>query len=440
MPRRSPAEALTEVPPHDLAVERALLGAVMTGRDPLPPLLAEEFYAQRHRLLWSVIQELHAFDGRAPAEVVSAVLRRRGQLEEAGGPAHLALCVEEGCTLYPLTGAARIIRDLARERAMLHLGADLLAQGLSRPEVEARLAAMPGPVAQAIWAPADAWARIRARWGEARIETGWAPLDEVTGGFAPGELVVIGGRTSHGKTSFACAAALRLAAGGIPVDILTLEDPVEAITRRLVATLTGIGVRRLGTGQIAPSEEEAAQRAIADLARLPLTVTGIDRHAQATEEGVLGLLAACRGQVIILDHLQRVQTKDPSRAYALERVLGRIHGHAQRAGQVAWVNCQLNREVEVRKDGRPTLADLRDSGSIEILARQIWLLSWPVRWDPKRDWRDYLVDVAKNSEGPVRKVAFRWEPSCGRFWTEADPDGGGDDGVPAWVTSEDTAA
>ena len=162
-------------------------------------------------------------------------------------------------------------------------------------------------------------------------------------------------------------------------------------------------------------------------------MTGVDRHAQAPEEGALGLLAACRGQVVILDHLQRIQTKDQSRAYALERVLGRIHGHVQRSGQVAWVNCQLNREVEARKDGRPTLADLRDSGAIEILARQIWVLSWPVRWDAKRDWRDFIVDVAKNSEGPVRQVPFRWEPACGQFWSADDP-AGRDADAPGWVT------
>lgn len=424
---------LDATPPRHLSAERALIGAVLCGWDALPPLLAEEFDVEGHRAIWSVCQELESLDGRPTLVTVVAELRRRGELEAVGGSAHLALCVEEGCTLTPLVGAARIIRDAARERAMMSLGAALISDGLSREEVEARLATMPGTVARAIWDPGAAWARIRARWGEAHIRTGWLSLDDVTGGFAPGELIVVGGRTSHGKTSFSCAAAIKLATQGVSVDILTLEDPVESITRRLVSNLTGIAVRRLGTGLLGPIEEESATRAIDDLARLPLTVTGVDRHAQATEEGALGLLAACRGQVVILDHLQRVQTKDQSRAYALERVLGRIHGHAQRSGQVAWVNCQLNREVEARKDGRPTLADLRDSGAIEILARQIWLLSWPVRWDAKRDWRDYLVDVAKNSEGPVHKVQFRWEPACGQFWGADDPSDQADD-APAWVT------
>jgi replicative DNA helicase len=296
-------------------------------------------------------------------------------------------------------------------------------------EIEGRVAAMPGLLAQAVWDPAETWDAITARWGTAGLRTGWQTLDGLTGGLWPGELIVAGGRTSHGKTAFMCATALRMAAEGIAVDIVTLEDPIEAITRRLVAQLTGIPYRRLRVGEVTPEERARAGQAIVRLTQLPLHVTGIDRHGQATEDGVLGLLSQATGRVVILDHLQRVLTKDQSRAYALERVLGRIHGLAQRTGQVAWVNCQLNREVEARKDGRPTLADLRDTGAIEILARQVWLLSWPRKWDPKRDYRDFLVDVAKASESGTGPVDFRWDPGTGRFWTP-------DEGAP-WDTDKD---
>ena len=419
----------TKIPPHDLEAERGLIGAVLCGLDAMPPLLPEEFYLQRHRHIWTACQACEALDGRPTLVTVVAELRRRGKLEESGGPAHLALCVEEGCTLYPLTGAARTVRDRARERAMIALGADLMREGVSTTEVEARLAALPGPVATAIWDPGESWQRIRSRWGQARLETGWRGLDERTGGLWPGELVVVAGRTSHGKTSFSTAGALRMAASGIPVDILTLEDPVDSMTRRLLSCLTGIPYRDLRSGQIPPIDETKAGYAAEELARMPLTVTGVDRHAKSTEEGVLGLLAACKGRVVILDHLQRVQTKDISRAYALERVLGRIHEHVQRTGQVAWVNCQLNREVEARKDGAPTLADIRDSGSIEILARQVWLLSWPWKWDKKRAYRDYEVNVAKNSDGPTGLVPFSWISKSGRFYDPDEPA----DHEPDWI-------
>lgn len=432
----------TRVPPQDLACERALIGAALCGMDPLPPLLAEEFYLERHRRIWAACQAVTDLDGRCTAPTVAAYLHQRGELEEAGGPVHLALCLDEGCTVTPLAGPARVIRDLARKRAVIRLGTEIAQEGyepgdpLAEAELQRRLAALPGPLAQAIWDPLEAWQRIRARWGEDGVRAGWGPLDRMTGGMWPGELIIVAGRTSHAKTAFAAAAALRMALdGGIGVDVLTLEDPVPAMTRRLVSGLTGISFRRLRTGALTESEIERAAHAVAQLARLPIRVTGVDRHGQSSEDGVLGLLAQTTGQVVILDHLQRVWTRDQSRAYGLERVLGRIHAHVQRTGQVAWVNCQLNRQVESRKDGRPVLADLRDSGAIEILARQVWLLSWPHKWDTARDRRDYLIDVAKNSEGPTGEVPMRWDSTSGRFWTDEEgPPRDLADAPPSWVT------
>ena len=426
------------VPPHDLSAERVVLGAVLSGATPLPPLRQEEFFADRHRLIWAACQAVEALDGRAGLVTVAAQLAADDTLAEAGGPAHLALCAEEGSVLPSLLGAARVVRELAQQRALIHLGHELARDGtLSHAEIAGRLAAMPGPVAQAIWDPVETWAAITARWGAEDLRTGWDPLDRLTGGLWPGELLVVGGRTSHGKTAFMTATALRMVLAGTPVDIVTLEDPVEAITRRLVAQITGISYRRLRAGELDEAQRAAATVAIARLAGLPLRVTGIDRHGEGTEDGVLGLLAQATGRVVMLDHLQRVVTRDPSRAYALERVLGRIHALAQRTGQVAWVNCQLNREVEARKDGRPTLADLRDSGAIEILARQVWLLSWPRKWDAKRYYRDYLVDVAKAMESGTGPVDFRWDPATGRCWTPDEGPPWDLEQTPTWVTDKD---
>lgn len=437
-------DLLTErIPPQDLACERALIGAVLCGMDTLPPLLPTEFYKEAHRKIWAACRTVDELDGRCTLPTVAAYLQQEGELAEVGGPAHLAQCMDEGCAVTPLTGLARVIRDQARKRDMIRIGTDMVASGyepgsaMAESELQARLAQLPGPIAQGIWDPVETWVKIQTRWGEDSLETGWGPLDKITGGLWPGELLIIAARTSHGKTSYSTAAALRMAASGIAVDIITLEDPVEAIERRLVANLTGIHGRRLRQGPLTERERRTADLAVARLATYPLTVTGIDRHGQASEDGVLGLLAHARGQVVILDHLQRVLTRDQSRAYALERVLGKIHAHVQRTGQVAWVNCQLNRNVEARKDGQPTLADLRDSGAIEILARQVWLLAWPIKWDNKRDAKDFQVVVAKNADGATGVAEMRWQAATGRFWTaEEGPPIDLADNPPLWVTDD----
>jgi replicative DNA helicase len=435
------AELLSEPPPHDLGCERALIGAVLCGMDPLPPLDCKEFFLDAHQRIWAACQELEQVDGRCTLPTVAAQLDQRGELGQAGGLDRLCQCLDEGCTVSPITGLARIIRERARQRAVIHLGAEMMHDGyrlddpLADAELQRRVAALPGPLVQAIWDPEHTWQGIRQRWGQDGIRTGWAELDGMTGDLWPGELVIVAGRTSHGKTAFAAAAAVRMALREITVDVITLEDPVSALTRRLIANLSGIAFRRLRVGDLSDHELAQASAAVTVLKRLPVHVTGIDQHGQASEDGVLGLLAQTTGTVVIIDHLQRIWTKDNSRAYGLERVLARIHGHVQRTGQVAWINCQLNRLVETRKDGRPVLADLRDSGAIEILARQVWLLSWPMRWDSGRDWRDYQLDIAKNSEGRTGFVPFRWDAPTGRFWTaeEGPPDDLRGD-LPAWVT------
>src|SRR3990167_4878649 len=94
------AELLTsKIPPHDLACERALIGAVLcaAGQVPTPPLLPQEFYTEAHRHIWAACQAVEALDGRARLLTVAAHLEAHGHLEETGGPAHLGLCVEEGC-------------------------------------------------------------------------------------------------------------------------------------------------------------------------------------------------------------------------------------------------------------------------------------------------------------------------------------------------------
>lgn len=438
-------EIITErVAPQDLSCERALIGAALCGLDPLPPILAEEFFTDAHRRIWAACRAVEQIDGRCTVPTVAAYLAQRQELHDAGGPAHLALCVEEGCAVIPITGPARVVRELARKRAVITLGAGLVQRGYTpgepaaETELQRQIAELPGPLSQALWDPPAAWEQIRARWGRDGLRTGWAALDAVAGGFWPGELVVLAGRTSHGKTSFSTAAALRMTQQeGLSVDLITLEDPVPAITRRLIAILTGLSFRRLRTGDLSNEEARRADHAVGQLAGVPLHVTGIDRHGQASEDGVLGLLAQATGQVVMIDHLQRVWTKDQSRAYGLERVLSRIHAHVQRTGQVAWVNCQLNRQVEGRKDGKPLLSDLRDSGAIEILARQVWIASWPKKWDGDRDWHDYQIDVAKNSEGRTGIVEMRWDPASGRFWTreEGPPDDLAGE-IPGWVTHE----
>ncbi|HWO69647.1 MAG TPA: DnaB-like helicase C-terminal domain-containing protein [Actinomycetota bacterium] len=397
-----------------LPVERALIGGVLLWPEAeVPPLEAGEFLSDRHGLIWAAIRQVAT---EAHPDLVSVYwqLSRSGDLEAAGGWAYLALCLEEASILPHVPHYARLVRRAWRERAKRSLGEELARRGLSDAEIRDRLESLPGPLTGALFDPAEVWGRIVGAWQQQRWQTGWIEFDRHVGGFGPGEFTVVGGRTSHGKTAWLVALALRLAEQGVGVEYVTLEDPPEAIVRRAVALQTGLSVRRLRDGSIGPGEFRQAEAAVERLQALPLTVTGVDHLGSLDEEAVVPYVAAARGPVLIVDHLQQITTRDPSRVYGLERVLKRLQAVALRGGRALFLAAQLNRETEARQ-GPPRLSDLRDCGAIEQAARRILLLYWPSKHDAQRPAEQYECYIAKDAEGGTGVVRFRFEAWCGRF-------------------------
>ena len=139
-------------------------------------------------------------------------------------------------------------------------------------------------------------------------------------------------------------------------------------------------------------------------------------------------MSLSRADVVVLDHLQKVDVQpvgDELRTYAIRRVMDRLHAIGLRDRKVIWVNVQLSRETEHRH-GPPMLSDIRDSGSIEEAARQVYLLYWPWKHAPaKRAPTEYEGFVAKNNEGGTGKVTLHFEARVGRFTV---PDGAPESG------------
>ena len=401
-----------------LEVERAVIGAcLMSPVREWPPLLPAEFYADRHRTMWGAMRDLTDQVERPDAVLLAAELERRGDLQAVGGDL-IARCLEEAITVQAVMDYARVVRQAARDRSIKILGAQLVREGLSEQEIMARLAELPGPLAAGIFDPEDLWRNIEQDWTAQRriLRTGIGPLDTLTGGVAKGQTVVLGGRTSHGKTALACYIALGMAKADVSVDLFTLEDPPDAILRRLVSQITGITTRRLRDGGLSQSELDDAREASGMLAEMPLSVTGLDTLKSLDEDTIVGAVSALRADVVIVDHLQQVITNGDSRSrvYGIERFLARLCAAAQREPIGLIVTAQLNREIEARQ-GPPRISDLRDCGAIEQIARQIWLAYWPCKMDQARNPIDYELYVAKNSEGGTATLTLQFDARTGRF-------------------------
>lgn len=394
-----------------LPVERAVIGCVLLeGSVRIPPLLPQEFYLDAHRTIWETILTTDAEGLGVNVLIVRARMAQAGERHDGV----LALCYEDGSIAAHLPGYARLVREAARERMLRALGMELQAQGLTEDEIRRRLDDLPGPLTSAIFDPADDWQTIVGRWSGKRILTGLRDLDAMAGGLPPGTFVVIGGRTSMGKTSLLTHLANVLAEARHPVEYLTLEESRESIVRRLIANRAGLSIARLVDGTLFGDEFARSQTAVRWLQDIPLRVTGVEHLRAIDEDTVVGMVAASTAAVVIVDHLQQITTKDQSRVYGLERVVKRLHASALRDGKVLLCGAQLGRDMD-NPPRPPRLSDLRDSASIEIAARQVWLLYWGCKHDRNVDPGKYEVFVAKHSDGPTGVVSLHFDAITGRF-------------------------
>ncbi len=396
-------------------VEIALLGAVLAwpGDATVPPLLPQEFSLEGHRVIWAVMLDLEAAGERPTLVAVGHELDRTGRLAEAGGPAKLAQCFVEAHVPVYVPSLARQIRQAARQRAMRQLGMQLTSQGLSPEDVEARLAEMPGPLAPNLFDPAENWRSIIAEWDRPALKTRLAAVDRLLGGFRRGQIAVVGGRTSHGKTTFAAHLALRFAEAGRSVEFVSLEETEDDLVSRLAANVSGVRKDRIDQGLLDDVEFARVETAVRRVQALPIQVRALSSLRSLEESSVVGAVMTSTADVVLVDHLNKILTSDDSRTYGLERVLNRLHAAALRRDAVVIVMAQLSREMDVQKRV-PMLHDLRDTGAAEQTARRVLLLYWPAK-HRQADPGDYEIHVAKNVGGGSGVAHVRFDATTGRF-------------------------
>lgn len=398
-----------------IPVEQAVLGCLLLENDVrFYPLDPGEFTLTKHALIFEAMRTLHRRGDPIDVLLVAQQLQRTGEFDLAGGHAELAMLLEFAATRSYLPRYVAQIRDAYRDRRVRMLGEQMTANGATREEIEQAARELPGPIAPDIFDAQRVWQDVEASWSEEAMPTGLVPIDRAAVGFRRGDFLVIGGRTSMAKTGFSVDLSLRLAKRGLRVEYFALEERREQILRRAVANITGLSMRQLRDGHLSVSDLYLTREVSEELKAYPWGVTDL-RHLRSLEDHhIVGAVSASDASIIVVDHLQKIGTKDHSRVYGLEHVCNDLHAIALRDGKVIILTAQLNRESE--KDKRPpTLSDLRDSGSIEILARSVWLLYWPKVHDESQPMEKFQVYIAKQGEGGVESVTLAFTPSCGQF-------------------------
>ncbi|MBF0626295.1 MAG: replicative DNA helicase [Magnetococcales bacterium] len=432
--------------PWSREAEQSVLGAVMLGEavlDEIGGLLdAEDFFLPGHQAMFSAMRQLQA-SGR-PADPVSLREALRTDTRMAAFGEYLGDYLAKLMTTVPSTANARAYAAMVRDKSILrHLlrTGGALADAACRPGAlaeetlkEAEEALFRESVrlfgghgerdlgAAALEATQDAVAIARGQKIADGIGTGYSMLDStLNGGMRGGELVIIAGRSSMGKTALginiATHAALR---GRVPTLVCSLEMSAKSLARRILAGETMIPASRIHSGVLDAGEISLLEGTTRRLAGVPMLID---------DEGGLSL-AALRSRarrlrrthrigLVLVDHLQlMVGPRAENRTQELRQMTAGLKVMAKELGLPVVVLSQLSREVEKRTDKRPMLADLRESGSIEQDADVVMFVFREEYYkpdDPELVGKAELV-VAKHREGATGKIELRFDAETTRFY------------------------
>src|SRR5437660_1098921 len=438
------------VPPHNLEAEKSVLGAVLLDERHLHSLLIEEhlrpqhFYRERHGAVFAAMLELYESDRKIDQITRGETLRQHRRLDAVGG----ADTIDELAGWAPAAGHAReygrIVRDNAQMRALLHASYEIQASVLSR-EAPARDLVERAERTMLEIAHDDRQKKIRSVSDILHDETdklhrlslsktaltgtpsGFRDIDLLTGGFQPGNLIVIAARPSMGKSALVANIAENAVLAGHAVALFSLEMSESELAQRFVASQARIKGEDLRRGKVPeprwPKILEACQR----LADAPLYVddssdTGVlevrakSRRLHHQVEGGLGL--------IIVDYLQlmRHEGRVESRVEQVGQISRGLKGLARELKVPVVALSQLSRAVEQRGgDKKPILSDLRESGQIEQdsdLVMFIYREEYYLKEESERPGEADII-IAKHRNGPVGEVVLTFHKEYPKFMNYA---------------------
>jgi replicative DNA helicase len=384
--------AALRVPPHSLEAEQAVLGGLLLDNsswdsiaDRLRP---EDFYRRDHQLIYEAILDLSQKGEPSDAVTLAERLASKGLAEETGGLAYLAGLARDTPTAANIKAYADIVRERSLLRQLIRTSGEIAA---SCYEAEGRAAnelvdeaerrifeiAEKGrrqgsgfvPVREVLGATIDRLDLLHASQGQLTgLSTGYSELDKMTAGLQPGDLIVVAGRPSMGKTTFALNIAENAAiAFNKPVAVFSMEMSREQLAFRMISSLGRVDQGHMRTGMFGDEDWARINSAIAQMKNAPmyiddsgaLTPTEVRararRLARDTEKlGGLGL--------IVVDYLQLMQVpgNKENRATEISEISRSLKALAKELKVPLIALSQLNRSVEQRTDKKPVMSDLRE--------------------------------------------------------------------------------
>lgn len=442
-----------KVPPHSIEAEQSFLGGLMLDNDVwdrvADAVTHQDFYRPEHQIIFQQIQNLA--DKGTPFDVVtlSDAMTAKGILGEVGGLSYLAELAKNTPSVANIKAYGEIIRERGILRRLLH-AVHSLSETIYDPngksseelleEAEQKIFAIsennskdegPSSVRNIIPGIIDTLDQLKQNnGGITGTATDYTDLDRITAGLQPADMVIIAGRPSMGKTTFAMNIAENIAMDSPkPVLVFSMEMPKEAILLRILSSLGRVNQSALRSGQLEDHDwsklfatvnllSERMNLYIDDTAALTPTDLRARARRLAREHGGLRL--------IVIDYLQlmRVPGMADNRVNEVSEISRNIKAIAKELSVPVIALSQLSRKCEDRNDKRPVMSDIRESGSIEQDADLIMFVYRDEVYHPDtKDKGTAEILIRKHRNGPIGDIRLTFlGPFC-RFDNYATPAG-----------------
>ncbi len=435
---------MIRVPPHSVEAEQSVLGGLMldpNAWDAVADIVqAADFYRRDHRLIFEAVAEVVERRGQCDAITLAEHLELKGLGGETGGLAYLGTLARDTPSAANVRSYAEIVRERAILRQLIAAGGEIAGAAFESggrtasdlvDEAERRVFEIAErgtrsragfqAIKEILPATVDRLDMLHQSPGQLTgVTTGFTELDRMTTGLQPGDLIVIAGRPSMGKTTLAVNIAENAAIGkGVPAAIFSMEMSSEQLTLRMISSLGRVHQGHLRTGQCSDEDWSRINSAIAQLSAAPiyvdetpaLTPTEVRARARRLKrEKNIGL--------IVVDYLQLMQvpgTKE-NRATEISEISRGLKALAKELQIPVIALSQLNRSVEQRTEKRPVMSDLRESGAIEQDSDLIMMIYREEVYEPNTT-RKGIADIiiAKQRNGPVGEVHLTFLGEYTRF-------------------------
>ncbi|HYN11931.1 MAG TPA: replicative DNA helicase [Burkholderiales bacterium] len=443
------------VPPHSIEAEQSLLGALLLDNqafDRVADLVTgEDFYRDDHRRIWRHVSKLIGANRPADVVTVNESVEASEDKDKTGGGAYLAALAQNTPSSLNVRRYAELVRERSVQRRLAAVATEIAESALNPSgkevgqlldEAESRIfqIAESGarrdqglleikPVLARVFEKIDHLYHRDNPSDVTGVPTGFIDLDQKTAGLQPGDLIIIAGRPSMGKTALALNIAEHVAVdNGLPVAIFSMEMSSTQLALRMLGSISQVDQHKLRTGRLNDKEWSDLTEAIAKLHETPIYIdeagalTSLEVRARARrlkrQYSKLGL--------IVIDYIQLMaaSTQGENRATEISEISRSLKAMAKELEVPVVALSQLNRAVDQRPDRRPVMSDLRESGAIEQDADVIMFIYREVVYKPdlpeeQRGMAELILGKQRN--GPIGTVKLTFRGQHTRFENYQEP-------------------